>query len=66
MRIKLELDQETTEKLVEIAMREKRPPAWQAEVLLRTSLGLPFPSPTPCQSTATKTARHQVQEVGAS
>jgi hypothetical protein len=45
MRIKLELDPETTEKLVEAAVREKRPAAWQAEVLLRTALGLPFPPP---------------------
>lgn len=47
MRIKLELDPETTEKLIEAAVREKRPVAWHAEVLLRTALGLPFPKPRP-------------------
>ena len=43
MRLKLELDTETAEKLAESAVVEKRPLAWQAEVLLRRSLGLPFP-----------------------
>jgi hypothetical protein len=45
MRIKLELDNEMTEKLVQAAVREQRPAAWQAEVMLRRALGLPFPIP---------------------
>lgn len=44
MRIKLDLDEEMTEKLMESAMNECRPVGWQAYVLLRRALGLPFPS----------------------
>lgn len=43
MRVKLDLDEETTDRLIEIAVAEKRPVPWQAEVLLRKALGLPFP-----------------------
>lgn len=43
MRLKLELDSEVTEKLIEAALHEKRPLAWHAEVLLRRALGLSFP-----------------------
>ncbi len=43
MRLKLELDKDTTTKLVECAAVERRPVPWQAEVLLRQALGLPFP-----------------------
>ncbi len=43
MRIKLELDQEIAERLIETAEKERRPVVWQAEVLLRRALGLPFP-----------------------
>lgn len=41
--LKLDLDQETFERLVEVALQERRPVVWQAEVLLRQALGLPFP-----------------------
>jgi hypothetical protein len=40
MRIRLELDDETREKLIEAAIRERRPVGLQAEVLLRRALGL--------------------------
>lgn len=43
MRIKLDLDDEATERLIESAVAEKRPMPWQAEVLLRKALGLPWP-----------------------
>ena len=43
MRLKLELDEDTTMRLVECAATERRPLPWQAEVL-RHSLGLPFPA----------------------
>ena len=43
--LKLNPDKETLDKLLEVANREKRPPDWQAEVLLRQALGLPFPYP---------------------
>ena len=41
--IKLDLDQETYERLVEDAVAERRPIVWQAEVALRRAFGLPFP-----------------------
>ena len=43
MRVQLEIDKDTTTKLVELAVAERRPVGWQAEVLLRQALGLPFP-----------------------
>jgi hypothetical protein len=64
MRLKLELDPETTEKLVAVAVLEKRPPAWQAEVLLRTALGLPFPPSSPHQSVPSKPRRQPAREGG--
>ncbi len=45
MRLKVELDRDTTTKLMEYAAAERRPVPWQAEVLLRQALGLPFPYP---------------------
>ena len=41
--LKLDLDQETYERLVEEAVAERRPIVWQAEVTLRRAVGLPFP-----------------------
>ncbi len=43
MRLKLELDEDASTRLVEQAALERRPVAWQAEVLLRKALGFPFP-----------------------
>jgi hypothetical protein len=44
-RLKLELDQPTFQRLLETALGERRPVVWQAEVMLRQALGLPFPYP---------------------
>jgi hypothetical protein len=41
--LKLDVDRETFERLVEAAVRERRPVVMQAEVILRQALGLPFP-----------------------
>ena len=41
MRIKLDLTQEETERLIEAAVRDRRPVHFEAEVLLRRALGLP-------------------------
>ena len=38
-RVKLELDSETFGRLVQLAVTEKRPADWQAEVILRQALG---------------------------
>ena len=49
MQIKIDLDTETSHRLAESAVANLRPMAWQAYVLLRGALGLPFPmeqSPT--------------------
>jgi hypothetical protein len=43
LRLKLELDEDAAARLVEQAAVERRPVTWQAEVLLRKALGLPFP-----------------------
>jgi hypothetical protein len=41
--IKLDIDTEAYERLVERAVLWRRPVDWQAEVELRQALGLPFP-----------------------
>ena len=41
--LKLDIDGETYERLVEEAVAERRPIVWQAEVALRRAFGLPFP-----------------------
>ena len=43
MRLKIEIDAETTEALVCEAARQRRNASDQAAVMLRTALGLPFP-----------------------
>ena len=45
MRLRLELDRDTSDRLIGQAAAERRPVPWQAEVLLRQALGLPFPYP---------------------
>ena len=45
MRLKLDLDEDATARLVKQAVVERRPVPWQAEVLLRKALGLPFSNP---------------------
>jgi len=42
-RLPLDLDRETLVALTDRAIRERRPIIWQAEVMLRQALGLPFP-----------------------
>jgi hypothetical protein len=44
-RLRLHLDEETFLALTDRALRERRPVDWQAEVILREALGLPFPYP---------------------
>jgi hypothetical protein len=41
--LRLAPDRETYDRLVEIAGDERRPVGWQAEVLWRKAVGLPFP-----------------------
>jgi hypothetical protein len=49
--LKLKLDEETFDALKHRAQSERRPVDWQAEVILRQSLGLAFPCQTePSQS----------------
>jgi hypothetical protein len=47
VQLRLELDSDTTSRLIEQATVERRPVAWHAEVLLRRALGLPFPRTEP-------------------
>jgi hypothetical protein len=41
VRLRLELDSDTTSRLIEQATAERRPVAWHAEVLLRRALKRP-------------------------
>jgi hypothetical protein len=41
--LRVTLDRETYDALVEHAQRHRRPVGWHAEVLLRLAVGLPFP-----------------------
>jgi hypothetical protein len=50
--LKLKLDQETLDALERRAISERRPADWQAEVILRQSLGLAFPYPSDCRPEA--------------
>ncbi len=45
-RLRVDLDTETFEALAANAAAERRPVPLQAEVILRQSLGLPFPYPS--------------------
>ncbi len=54
--LKLQIDSETMDRLVERAVRERRPITWEAEVLLRQALGLPFPYAGELASEPTETA----------
>jgi hypothetical protein len=45
--VRLDLDTDTFTRLVEAAVAERRPVDWQAEVILRRALGLPFPAQEP-------------------
>lgn len=42
MRLRVDLDREVSARLAEAAAAERRPIPWQAEVMLRRALGLPF------------------------
>jgi hypothetical protein len=42
-RLRLDVDTETYQHLVTSAVAERRPIPWQAAILLRRALGLPFP-----------------------
>ena len=46
--IRLDLDADTFGRLADIALEERRPIPWQAEVLLLRALGLPAPAPYTC------------------
>ena len=43
--LKLEVDSETYDRLVEQSVAERRSIVWHAGVVLRRALGLPFPIP---------------------
>ena len=47
VQLKVTLDQPTYEALVNLALDERRPVPWQAEVVIRRALGLPFPATVP-------------------
>lgn len=57
MRLRLEPDAETLRRLIASAAEERRPIGWQAEVLLRRALGLPFPEADPREPLGGRDAR---------
>lgn len=61
-RLRLDVDQETWEALVQVSLDKRRPVPWQAEVLLRQSLGLPFPLDKTADELETK---REVADAGA-
>jgi hypothetical protein len=46
--IKIDLDPDSFRRLTELAVEERRPIPWQAEVLLIRALGMPAPAPLLC------------------
>lgn len=60
--IRLDLDQETLSALMDRALRERRTPVWQAEVMLRQALGLPFPYPPVPDAPSPTTASAAITE----
>lgn len=54
-RIRLELDQETYDRLLKAAVGERRPVVWQAEMMLRRTLGTTFPAEVTPPDGLTKT-----------
>jgi hypothetical protein len=46
---KVNVDRETLARLIEAAVAERRPVPWQAEVILRRAMGLPFPLLEPAE-----------------
>ena len=61
-RLRLDVDQETYERLVERAVAERRPIDWQAEVTLRRAVGLPFPHGGTAVESSTPTASSREPE----
>lgn len=45
--VRVDLDTETYQRLMDVALSERRPVPLQAEVVLRRALGLPFPYARP-------------------
>jgi len=44
LRLKIDLEEDATAMLIQRAAEQRRPVGWQAEVMLREALGLPFPA----------------------
>ncbi|MHB1006182.1 MAG: hypothetical protein ACYC3S_11145 [Chloroflexota bacterium] len=53
MRLKLDVDGDTAQALIDSAVAERRPVVNQTEVLLRRALGLPLAPTTTCPGQAT-------------
>jgi hypothetical protein len=66
MRLVIDLDPETAERLAEEAVREYRPLVWHAQVLIRRALGLEFPYPklSPTHQRETPSYGSQVSDAG--
>jgi len=61
--VKIELDQDTYETLIAVAIREWRPTQWQAEVLLRKAIRQESSAAEPAlQASTTDTVEHQAHK----
>jgi hypothetical protein len=59
--IKLDLDADSFRRLTELAVEERRPIPWQAEVLLLRALRRPAPTPVDAQVPETAPAQEEPQ-----
>ena len=59
-RLRLDLDRETFDALTAQAFAERRPVVFQAEVVLRQALGLPFPYPVTPEAEPTPSASGEI------
>ena len=60
-RLVLDIDDETLDRLLDAALRERRPLPWQGEVVLRRALGLPVPD----ERAAARPGRHADEQEAA-
>ncbi len=57
-RLRLDLDRETYDALASQALVQRRSVVFQAEVILRQTLGLPYPSAAPDEESSAPTSKN--------
>ncbi len=64
MLLRIDVDPPAYDRLVDVAVAEHRPLAWQAEVLIRRALGLPDQPGIDRPPTADRAVEAEVQDAG--